>query len=114
MAAFPEVNRIPFEGPESRNPLAFRHYNADEVVEGKSMREHFRFSVAYWHTMRGARGRPVRAGPTAFRPWEERHGRRWRTPINRVRVAFEFIEKLGCDLLLRSTIATWRSGGERR
>ncbi|HOS95837.1 MAG TPA: xylose isomerase, partial [Armatimonadota bacterium] len=52
--AFPEVQgRVPYEGPETKNPLAFRHYNADEVIEGKTMRDHLRFSVAYWHTFRG-------------------------------------------------------------
>ena len=52
-SAFPEISRIPFEGPTSRNPLAFKHYNADELVEGKSMKEHLRFSVTYWHMFRG-------------------------------------------------------------
>ena len=44
-AAFPDIPKIPFEGPESRNPLAFKHYNADELVLGKPMRDHLRFSV---------------------------------------------------------------------
>ena len=52
MTTFPNVSTIPFEGPASRNPLAFRHYNPDELVEGKSMKEHLRFSVTYWHTFR--------------------------------------------------------------
>ena len=42
--AFPEIDKIPFEGPKSKNPLAFKHYNADEVVEGKTMADHLRFS----------------------------------------------------------------------
>ena len=46
MAFFPEVEKIPYEGPDSSNPLAFRHYNADEVIEGRSMKDHFRFSMA--------------------------------------------------------------------
>ena len=50
---FPEVHQIPFEGPDSQNPLAFTHYNADEVVAGKTMRDHLRFAVCYWHAMRG-------------------------------------------------------------
>ena len=54
MSAFPEVEKVVYEGPDSKNLLAFRHYNPDEVVEGKKMSEHLRFSVAYWHTMRGA------------------------------------------------------------
>ena len=50
---FPNIGRIPFEGSQSRNPFAFKHYNADELVEGRPMREHLRFSVVYWHTMCG-------------------------------------------------------------
>ncbi len=59
---FPEIERIKYEGPKSKNPLAFKHYNADEVVEGKTMRDHLRFAVVYWHTFRGTGGRPVRPG----------------------------------------------------
>ena len=65
MAAFPDVGKIAFEGPASKNPLAFRHYHENELVEGKSMKDHLRFSVAYWHTMRGTGGRPVRRGHDA-------------------------------------------------
>jgi xylose isomerase len=49
---FPNVDKITFEGPRSRNPLAFKHYNPAEIVEGKAMREHLRFAVVYWHTFR--------------------------------------------------------------
>ena len=63
MAYFPDVPVIPFEGPDSTNPLAFRHYNPAEVVAGKPMREHLRFAVAYWHTLRGTGGDPF--GPAA-------------------------------------------------
>ena len=58
MAAFPEVNKIKFEGPDSRNPLAFRYYDENEMVEGKSMKDQLRFAVAYWHTMRGTGADP--------------------------------------------------------
>ena len=53
MAAFPEIELVRYEGPDSKNPLAFRHYDADEWVEGRPMKEHFRFSVVFWHTFRG-------------------------------------------------------------
>ena len=92
--AFPDVSRIPFEGPRSKNPLAFRHYDADELVEGKPMREHLRFSVAYWHTFRGTGSDPFGPG-TALRPWEDGSSS-VENAKNRARVAFEFIEKLGC------------------
>ena len=47
--AFPDIQKIQFEGPKSKNPLSFKHYNADEIVAGKKMRDHLRFGVAYWH-----------------------------------------------------------------
>ncbi|MBV9123897.1 MAG: xylose isomerase, partial [Planctomycetes bacterium] len=93
MAFFPEIDKIRYQGPDSTNPLSFRHYNPDEVVEGKTMREHLRFAVAYWHTFRGTGSDPFGPG-TMQRPWEdgtdsvEMAGKR-------VRVAFEFMEKLG-------------------
>lgn len=93
MAAFPDVPKIPFEGPKSKNPLAFRHYNAEEIVEGKTMREQLRFSVAYWHTMRGSGADPFGPG-TMLRPWDSGE-ETVANAINRVRVAFEFMEKLG-------------------
>ncbi|HWB08705.1 MAG TPA: xylose isomerase [Pirellulales bacterium] len=93
MPAFPEVTKIPFEGPKSKSPLAFRHYNPDEVVEGKPMKDHFRFSVAYWHTFRGTGSDPFGPG-TMLRPWEAA-GDSVENAQNRARVAFEFMEKLG-------------------
>ena len=93
MTAFPEIDRIPYEGPDSKNPLAFRYYNADELVEGKSMRDHLRFSVVYWHTFRGQGADPFGPG-TAVRPWEDGTDS-VEMAQKRVRVAFEFIEKLG-------------------
>ena len=65
-----EVPVVQFEGPDSKNPLAFRHYNPSEVVEGKTMKDHLRFAVAWWHTMRGTGGDPFGPG-CAVRPWED-------------------------------------------
>jgi xylose isomerase len=93
MAAFPEVTKIKYEGPDSKNPLAFRWYNEDEVVEGKTMKDQFRFSVVYWHTFRGTGADPFGAG-TMLRPWDD-GSETVENAINRVRAAFEFIEKLG-------------------
>src|SRR6266404_4131555 len=93
MAFFPDVPAIKFEGADSKNPLAFRHYNPDEKVEGKSMKEHLRFSVAYWHTMRGSGADPFGPG-CARRPWEDGTDS-LDMAEKRVRVAFEFMEKLG-------------------
>ncbi|MBI3879660.1 MAG: xylose isomerase [Verrucomicrobia bacterium] len=92
-AAFPNLGAIRYEGPNSKNALAFKHYNPGELVEGKPMRDHLRFSVVYWHTMCG-NGTDVFGGPTAIRPWEKKF-----TGLDlakaRVPVFFEFAEKLG-------------------
>lgn len=95
MSYFPDVPTIPFEGPESRNPLAFRYYNPDEMIEGQSMRDLLRFSVCYWHTFRGTGGDPFGPG-TAVRPWEDGTDS-VDMAVKRVDVAFEFISKLGVD-----------------
>lgn len=93
MAAFPEVEKIRFEGPKSKNMLAFHHYDENEVVEGKAMKDHLRFAVAYWHTFRGTGLDPFGPG-TMSRPWEAAEDT-VENAKNRVRVAFEFMEKLG-------------------
>jgi len=91
--AFPTVAPIKYEGPESKNPLAFKHYNANEKIEGKTMKDHLRFSVAYWHTFRGTGSDPFGPG-TAIRPWDD-GSNSLENAERRVRVAFEFMEKLG-------------------
>jgi xylose isomerase len=92
-AAFPEISRIQYEGPKSKNALAFKHYNPDEKIEGKTMREQLRFSVAYWHTFRGL-GTDMFGVGTALRPWEDGTNS-VAMAQKRARVAFEFMEKLG-------------------
>lgn len=93
MAAFPDVQKIQFEGPDSDNPLAFRYYDASEVIEGKTMEEHLRFSVVYWHTFR-ANGSDPFGAPTLNRPWDD-GSESVENAVKRVGVAFEFMEKLG-------------------
>ncbi|HUT94562.1 MAG TPA: xylose isomerase [Thermoguttaceae bacterium] len=93
MPGFPDVEKIKFEGPDSQNPLAFRHYDENELVEGKPMKDHLRFSVAYWHTMRGTGADPFGPG-TMLRPWEGPEDT-VENAVNRLRVFFEFCEKLG-------------------
>lgn len=93
MEAFKGVRPIRYEGPKSKNPLAFKHYNADDVVEGKTMREHLRFAVCYWHTFRGTGSDPFGVG-TLQRPWDD-GSHSVANAQNRVRAAFEFMEKLG-------------------
>lgn len=93
MPAFPEIQKIRFEGPKSKNPLAFRWYDENEVVAGKTMKDQLRFGVAYWHTFRGTGSDPFGPG-TMQRPWEAATDS-VENAVNRVGVAFEFIEKLG-------------------
>ncbi|NLV91502.1 MAG: xylose isomerase [Firmicutes bacterium] len=90
---FPEVpQKIRYEGKDSTNPLAFKYYNPDEVIGGETMREHLRFSVAYWHTFTAEGVDPFGAG-TMLRPWSD-----VTSPMERAktvaRAAFEFMDKL--------------------
>ncbi len=91
--AFVNIPKIQYEGPKSKNPLAFKHYNPDEIVEGKPMRDQLRFSVTYWHTFRGV-GADMFGVGTAVRPWDD-GTQSVENAQRRVRVAFEFMEKLG-------------------
>ena len=90
---FPDIKSIAYEGPASKNPLAFKHYKPDEVIEGKTMREHLRFSIVYWHTMCG-QGADMFGAPTALRPWESGLSGLDLAKA-RVPVFFEIAEKLG-------------------
>ena len=92
MTAFPDIPTIPYEGPQSDNPLAFRWYNPEEMVEGKSMKDHMRFSIVYWHTFRGTGSDPFGSG-TAVRPWDD-GTESVENACNRARAAFELFEKL--------------------
>jgi xylose isomerase len=89
---FAEIPVIPYEGPTTDNALAFRHYNPEEVIEGKSLADHLRFSIAYWHSFRGTGSDPFGPG-TINRPWE-----RGRDPVSvakvRMDAAFEFFQKI--------------------
>ena len=91
-AHFPRIKTIAYEGPQSTNPLAFRHYNPDEVIDGKTMAAHLRFSIAYWHSFRGTGGDPFGPG-TVQRPWEKGPD-----PVSiaktRMDAAFEFFQKI--------------------
>ncbi|MDB5530860.1 MAG: xylA [Devosia sp.] len=68
---FKGISPVKFEGPSSSNPLAFRHYNKDEVVLGKTMEEHIRPAIAYWHTFAWEGGDPF-GGRTFDRPWYDK------------------------------------------
>jgi xylose isomerase len=89
------IGKINFEGKDSDNPLAFKYYNPDQVVAGKTMREHFRFAIAYWHTFCGQGSDPFGPGTQHFL---------WDQPTDAIQAAkdkadaaFEFITKMGFD-----------------
>ncbi len=92
MTAFPNIPIIQYEGPQSDNPLAFRWYDPEEIVEGKTMRDHLRFSIVYWHTFRGTGSDPFGPG-TAIRPWDD-GSNSVANACARAKVAFELFEKL--------------------
>ena len=93
--AFPDISRIRFEGLDSDNPLAFRRYDADKVVAGRTMRDHLRFACAYWHTMRNPLSDPFGMG-TARMPWDD-GSESVPNAQHRAGVFFEFLDKIGID-----------------
>ncbi|MGB0153226.1 MAG: xylose isomerase [Verrucomicrobiales bacterium] len=90
-----DCDKIQYEGPDSKNPLAFKHYNADEVIAGKTMKEHLRFAGAYWHVMRNDLSDPFGAG-TALMPWDDGSDS-VENALTRVDVFFEFLDKMGIE-----------------
>lgn len=94
MAYFENVGKVAYEGSQSQNPFAFKFYNADEVVAGKKMSEHLKFSMAYWHTLT-AEGNDPFGAETAIRPWHSYTG--MDLAKARVEAGFEFMDKMGLD-----------------
>ena len=90
---FENVPNIPYEGPNSDNPLAFTHYNADEMVAGKTMRDHLRFAVCYWHAMRGTGADPFGVGCRSM-PWSVADDE-MQAAHQTMDAMFEFVTKLG-------------------
>ena len=90
---FAGIDPIRYAGPDSRDPLSYRYYEPERVVAGKTMAEHFRFSVAYWHTFRGTGMDPF-GHPTLVRPWDDGSDS-LDNALCRMRVAFAFIQRLG-------------------
>ena len=90
---FPDIPKIPFEGLDSSNPLAFRYYDQDRKIAGKTMKDHFRFAVAYWHTFCGTGEDPFGPGTQKFL-WLK-SGNPIQRAEDKLDAAFEFITKLG-------------------
>ena len=91
---FKGIKKIKYEGPDSKKPLAFKYYNAKEKIGKKTMEEHLRFAVAYWHSFKGGGTDPFGPTPVYDRPWD-----RASDPMQRaedtLQAAFEFVGKLG-------------------
>jgi len=90
---FKGIGKIKYEGPDSSNPLAFKHYNAKEKVGKKTMEEHLRLSVVFWHTFKGTGADPF-GGAVYERPWDEADDE-MQIAEDTLRAAFEFVTKLG-------------------
>ena len=94
-AYFPTIGKIPFEGPESKNPLAFHYYEPDRLVLGKKMKDWLRFAMAWWHTLGQASGDQF-GGQTRHYAWDEPA-----TPLERAKAkadaGFEIMQKLGIE-----------------
>ena len=93
--AYPGIGKIEYEGPKSKNPLAFRWYNPEEVVAGKKMKDHLRFAIAYWHSFCGDGSDPF-GNATRLYPWKDITDNDTRIKM-RLDAAFEFITKIGAD-----------------
>lgn len=90
---FKGIEKIQFEGQQSKNPLAFKWYDENMVVGDKTMKEHLRFAIAYWHTLCGTGSDPFGPGTKRF-PWDEPTAE-MDANIARMDAAFEFITKIG-------------------
>ncbi len=88
---FPGISKIKYEGKGSKNPLSFKYYDENKLIDGKTLKEHLRFAMAYWHSLHGKGGDPFGPGTKIF-PWEEKSD-----PVERAKdrmdAAFEFASK---------------------
>ena len=94
MAYFDCVEKVNFEGKDSKNALAFKYYNPDEVIAGKPMREHLKFALSWWHTMCGD-GTDMFGVGTADKTWDGHDD--WSIANGKVEAAFELMQKLSID-----------------
>ncbi len=89
---FPTVSQIKYEGPQSKNPLAFRWYDENRMVAGKPMKDYFKFACAYWHSFCNSGGDPF-GGQTQFYPWDVKKDAVDRAK-DKMDAAFEFFNKM--------------------
>lgn len=103
---FDQLDRVRYEGPKSTNPLAFRHYNPDELVLGKRMEDHLRFAACYWHTFCW-NGADMFGVGSFDRPWQQ-PGDALEMAKRKADVAFEFFHKLTCLTTASTTLTSRR------
>ena len=114
---FEGIGKIQFEGKGSDNPMAFKYYDENHVVGGKTMKEHFRFAIAYWHTFCGVGNDPFGPGTKVF-PWDASSDAK-QAAKDKMDAAFEFFTKIGApyycfhDVDLIDEGATLKESGER-
>ena len=94
---FKVIKAIKYEGPDSDNPLAFKFYNPKRKVGKKTMEEHLRFAIAYWHTFCGTGGDPFGPGTKMF-AWNKSDDAMQRA-YDKMDAAFEFITKIGAPFI---------------
>jgi xylose isomerase len=93
---FPTIGKIHFEGKNSRNPLAFRYYDAEKIIYGRKMKDWFKFSMAWWHTLCAEGSDPFGPGTKTF-PWTQGASTPLETAKQRVDAGFEFMQKIGIE-----------------
>jgi len=108
---FKGVGKIAYEGPESDNPLAFKWYDENRVVAGKTLKEHLRFATCYWHTFCGAGHDPFGPGPFQF-PWNEGKDAETRARM-KLDAAFEFFTKIGTPFYCFHDVDVIEEGASR-
>lgn len=93
---FPTVGKIKFEGKESKNPLAFRYYDAEKVVYGRKMKDWFRFSMAWWHTLCSESSDPFGGNTKSFE-WNHSASDAVQVAKDKLDAGFEFMQKIGIE-----------------
>ena len=94
MEFFKDIDKIKYEGKDSTNPLAFKYYNPDEIIDGKPMREQLKFALSWWHTM-GGDGTDMFGCGTTDKTWGETDPEK--RALAKVDAAFEIMDKLSID-----------------
>ncbi|MCL2069806.1 MAG: xylose isomerase [Treponema sp.] len=93
---FPGIKKIKYEGPKSKEPLSFKYYDPEKIIAGKSMKDHLRFAIAYWHSFCGDGSDPF-GSATIPRPWAAEAANPMEAAENKLDAAFEFFTKMGVE-----------------